>query len=53
MKDQSKKVIFVEMTPAQAAAVNGGRRGADDGPNHDLGDDRGRGRRNDDGPGHT
>ncbi len=24
MKDKSKKNLFVEMTPAQAAAVNGG-----------------------------
>jgi hypothetical protein len=52
MKDQSKKATFVEMTPAQAATVNGGRRGADDGPLHDLNDDKGGGRRNDDGPGH-
>jgi hypothetical protein len=55
MKDQSKKATFVEMTPAQAATVNGGRRGRgqDDGPLHDLNDDKGGGRRNDDGPGHT
>jgi hypothetical protein len=51
MKDQSKKELFVAMTPVQAAAINGGRHGADDGPLHDLNDDRG-GRRNDDGPGH-
>jgi hypothetical protein len=53
MKSESKKELFVEITPAQAAAINGGRRGADDGPLHDLNDDRGRGRRNDDGLGHT
>jgi hypothetical protein len=37
MKTQkSDKKQFVEMTPAQAAAINGGRRGrgADDGPGH-------------------
>jgi hypothetical protein len=52
MKDQSKKELFVAITPAQAATIKGGRQGADDGPNHDLGDDRGRGRRKDDVPGH-
>lgn len=36
MKDQSKKQLFVEMTPQQAATINGGRRGrgADDAPGH-------------------
>ncbi len=50
MKDQSKKELFVEMTPEQAAAINGGKHGADDGINHDLGEDLGDdlGRRNDD-----
>jgi hypothetical protein len=32
MKDQSKKELFVEMTPEQAAAINGGKHGADDAP---------------------
>ncbi len=48
MKDQSKKELFVEMTPEQAAAINGGRHGADDPAGHDANDDRGRSRRNDD-----
>jgi hypothetical protein len=48
MKDQSKKELFVEMTPEQAAAINGGRRGrgADDGPGHVR-------HGGDDGPNHT
>jgi hypothetical protein len=46
MKDQSKKELFVAITPEQAAAINGGREA-------EPGDDRGRGRRNDDGPGHA
>jgi hypothetical protein len=46
MKDQSKKELFVEMTPEQAAAINGGRHGADDGPGHVR-------HGSDDGPGHT
>lgn len=59
----NKQLSFVtEITPEEAALINGGRRGrgADDGPNHDAGDDKGgrrggRGRRpgNPDGPGHT
>ncbi len=52
MKVPTKK-WFVELTTPETAAINGGRRGADDGPGHDLGDDKGGGRRNDDGPGHT
>jgi hypothetical protein len=48
MKVESKKALFVAITPAQAAAINGGKHGADDGINHDRNDDRGRGRRNDD-----
>lgn len=40
MKSQSKKQLFVEMTPVQAAAINGGRRGADDGIGHDRNEDR-------------
>jgi hypothetical protein len=46
MKDQSKKELFVVITPEQAAAINGGRGEAE------PGDDRGRGRGNDDAPGH-
>ncbi len=52
MKTTTKK-LFTTLTVQEAAAINGGRHGADDGPNHDLGDDKGGGRRNDDGPGHT
>jgi hypothetical protein len=52
MKVESKKTLFVAITPVQAAAINGGRHGADDGSNHDLfedrNDDRKLGRRNDD-----
>jgi hypothetical protein len=46
MKVESKKELFIEMTPEQAAAINGGKHGADD----PAGDDRGRGQ--DDAPGH-
>jgi hypothetical protein len=48
MKVESKKAMFVAMTPTQAAAINGGKHGADDGPFHDRNDDRVLGRRNDD-----
>jgi hypothetical protein len=41
--------LVIIYTPEEAEMINGGRRGADDAP----GDDRGGGRRNDDGPGHT
>jgi hypothetical protein len=52
------KQLFVELTPIETAAINGGRHGADDGINHDLYDDKGglraKGvRRNDDGPFHA
>jgi hypothetical protein len=48
------KQWFVDLTAQETVTLNGGRRGADDGPNHDVGDDHGRrggrgGRRNDDG----
>ncbi len=36
MKVKSTKKLFIELTPAQAAAINGGRRGAGE-----PGDDRG------------
>ncbi len=60
MKTTTQK-WFVELTAQETATINGGRRGrgADDGPGHDVGDDkggrRGGGRRdnNPDGPGHT
>jgi hypothetical protein len=45
MKDQKK--LFVAMTTEQAAAINGGRRGADDAPGHVR-----QGRGADDGPNH-
>ncbi len=53
----TNKQWFVDLTTEETVAVNGGRRGADDGPGHDRNDDHGRrggrgGRRNDDGPGH-
>jgi hypothetical protein len=51
MKTDLKSNLLIELTTQEAAAINGGRHGADDGPGHDVGDDRG-GRRNDDGPGH-
>ncbi len=53
MKVESKKALFVKMTPAQAATINGGKHGADDrfenrfeNRYEDRNDDRGR--RNDD-----
>jgi hypothetical protein len=55
----TNKQWFVDLTTEETVAINGGRRGrgADDGPGHDVGDDKGGlrrgGRRNDDGPGHT
>ena len=54
MNNQSSRFI-TEITPEEAALINGGRRGrgADDGTNHNLIDDRGRrGRGADDGPNH-
>jgi hypothetical protein len=51
MKSELKNELLVELTTQESAAIKGGRHGADDGPGHDVGDDRG-GRRNDDGPGH-
>lgn len=49
MKNESNQKLFIEMTPEQAAAINGGRRGRgkDDGPGHLR-----HGRGKDDGPGH-
>ncbi len=46
MKDKSKKELFVAITPEQAATIKGGSGEAE------PGDDRGRGRRKDDAPGH-
>jgi hypothetical protein len=51
MKSELNNELLVELTTQESAAINGGRHGADDGPGHDVGDDRG-GRGNDDGPGH-
>ncbi len=49
MKSELKNELLVELTTQESAAINGGRHGADD----PAGDDRGgRGRGNDDGPGH-
>jgi hypothetical protein len=41
MKSEQKPVLFVELTAQEAETINGGRHGADDGPNHDLLDDKG------------
>ncbi len=59
MKTTQKPSLFTKITPEEATLINGGRRGrgADDGPGHDAGDDKGgrrggRGRGTDDGPNH-
>jgi hypothetical protein len=60
MKEHLKNLLLVDLTLEEAATINGGRRGRgkDDGPGHDVGDDKGgrrggRGRGRDDGPNHT
>ncbi|WP_019498847.1 hypothetical protein [Pseudanabaena sp. PCC 6802] len=41
MKDNQKSKLLIELTAAEASAINGGKHGADDPPGHDAGDDKG------------
>jgi hypothetical protein len=48
MKNDQESNLLVVLTAEEAEAINGGKNGADDPP----GDDKGKGKGNDDGPGH-
>ncbi len=41
MKDNQKSKLLVELTPAEASAINGGKNGADDPVGHDAGHGKG------------